>query len=38
MTIIFSGRRWEIQEVDDREKVILVQPSKAGVRRYLEGM
>jgi len=31
MTIIFSGRRWEVLSVSDREKVIEVRPSKAGV-------
>jgi ATP-dependent helicase Lhr and Lhr-like helicase len=31
MTIIFSGRRWQVVEVRDREKVVLVSPSKAGV-------
>lgn len=31
MTIIFSGRRWEIEEVDSAERVILVRPSTAGV-------
>lgn len=31
MTIIFSGRRWEICELDDVAKVIQVKPSKAGV-------
>ena len=30
MTIIFSGRRWEIKELDDLEKIIQVIPSKAG--------
>lgn len=30
MMIIFSGRRWVIQEVDDRDKVIMVNPSKGG--------
>lgn len=30
MLIIFSGRRWLVEEVDDRGKVILVTPSKAG--------
>ena len=31
MTIIFSGRRWQVHEVDDRDKTILVAPSSAGV-------
>lgn len=30
MMIIFSGRRWVIQEVNDRDKVIMVKPSKGG--------
>jgi ATP-dependent Lhr-like helicase len=30
MMLIFSGRRWVIQEVDDRDKVIMVTPSKGG--------
>ena len=31
MLLIFSGRRWLVQEVHDREKVIVVKPAKAGV-------
>jgi ATP-dependent Lhr-like helicase len=31
MMLIFSGRRWLVQEIHDREKVILVKPAKAGV-------
>lgn len=30
MMIIFSGRRWMIHEVDDRDKVIMVSPTKGG--------
>lgn len=30
MMLIFSGRRWVIQEVDDRDKVIMVIQSKGG--------
>lgn len=30
MMLIFSGRRWVIQEIDDRDKVISVAASKAG--------
>lgn len=30
MMLIFSGRRWVIQEIDDRDKVIMVAASKAG--------
>lgn len=31
MTIIFSGRRWEVVEIDEVESVILVKPAGAGV-------
>lgn len=31
MTIIFSGRRWQVCEVDDPAKTILVVPSGAGI-------
>jgi len=31
MTLIFSGRRWEVIELDDRAKVIVVKPAKAGI-------
>ena len=31
MMLIFSGRRWLVQEIHDREKVIMVKPAKAGV-------
>lgn len=31
MLLIFSGRRWLILEVDDRDRVIMVAPAKAGV-------
>lgn len=31
MTIIFSGRRWQVREVDDQAKTILVVPSGAGI-------
>ncbi|WP_323009809.1 DEAD/DEAH box helicase [Paracoccus sp. (in: a-proteobacteria)] len=30
MMLIFSGRRWIVLEVDDRDKVIMVTPSKGG--------
>lgn len=30
MMLIFSGRRWVIQEIDDRDKVIMVTASKVG--------
>ena len=30
MMLIFSGRRWVIREVDDRDKVIVVMPSTGG--------
>lgn len=29
--LIFSGRRWLVQEIHDREKIIMVKPAKAGV-------
>lgn len=31
MLLIFSGRRWVVQEIHDREKVIVIKPAKAGV-------
>lgn len=31
MLLIFSGRRWLVQEVHDRDRVIMVAPAKAGV-------
>jgi ATP-dependent Lhr-like helicase len=31
MMLIFSGRRWLIHEVHDRERVIIVSPAKTGV-------
>ncbi|MBD0866075.1 MAG: DEAD/DEAH box helicase [Rhodobacteraceae bacterium] len=31
MLLIFSGRRWVVQEIHDLEKVILVKPATAGV-------
>ncbi len=31
MLIIFSGRRWHVQEIHDRERVIVVTPATAGV-------
>ncbi|WP_299211251.1 DEAD/DEAH box helicase [uncultured Tateyamaria sp.] len=31
MMLIFSGRRWLVQEIHDSEKVIMVKPAKAGV-------
>ena len=30
MMLIFSGRRWLVQEIHDRDRVILVAPAKAG--------
>lgn len=30
MMLIFSGRRWIVQEIHDREKVIMVTPADAG--------
>lgn len=37
MTIIFSGRRWEVIEVDDLEKVLSVRQSHAGVAPLFGG-
>lgn len=31
MLLIFSGRRWVVQEIHDVERIILVKPAKAGV-------
>ncbi|MEM7665849.1 MAG: DEAD/DEAH box helicase [Pseudomonadota bacterium] len=31
MLLIFSGRRWLVQEVHDRDRVIMVAPAQAGV-------
>lgn len=31
MLLIFSGRRWEIIEINDRDRVISVQPAKHGI-------
>lgn len=31
MLLIFSGRRWLVQQIHDQEKIIVVQPAKAGV-------
>jgi len=31
MLLMFSGPRWVVQEIHDREKVIIVKPAKAGV-------
>lgn len=33
-TIIFSGRRWLIADIDDRARVILVKPTRAGKPPY----
>lgn len=30
MMLIFSGRRWLIKQVEDRDRVIMVEPAKAG--------
>lgn len=35
--LIFSGRRWLVQEIHDREKVIMVKPAKAGVPPVFSG-
>jgi ATP-dependent helicase Lhr and Lhr-like helicase len=37
MMLIFSGRRWVIQEIDDQDKVIIVIPSKAGTPPFFGG-
>lgn len=37
MLIIFSGRRWKIINIHDRDKVILVEPSKGGNPPYFGG-
>ncbi len=37
MMLIFSGRRWLVQEIHDREKVIMVKPAKAGVPAVFGG-
>lgn len=37
MTIIFSGRRWRIREIADKEKLIEVEPSSAGTPPRFEG-
>lgn len=31
MMIIFSGRRWVVEDVNDRDKVIVVSPGKGGI-------
>lgn len=31
MLLIYSGRRWVVQEIHDLERVILVSPAKAGI-------
>ncbi|ERP97791.1 hypothetical protein Q669_21535 [Labrenzia sp. C1B10] len=37
MTIIFSGRRWEVVELHDQEKVLMVKPSRQGVAPVFGG-
>jgi len=37
MTLIFSGRRWEVVEIHDRERIIRVKPSQAGVPPRFRG-
>ena len=37
MHLIFSGRRWLIKDIHDREKVILASPAKAGVAPIFGG-
>lgn len=36
-TIIFSGRRWRIVDIDDRARVIAVKPTRAGKPPYFSG-
>ncbi len=36
-TIIFAGRRWQVVEVDDRARVIIVKPANAGKPPYFSG-
>lgn len=31
MMVIFSGRRWRVEEIHERDRVIVVSPAKAGV-------
>jgi len=33
--LIFSGRRWVVQEIHNNERIVLVVPAKAGVPRNL---
>ena len=37
MLLIFSGRRWLVQEVLDRDRIIMVTPAKAGVPPIIGG-
>lgn len=36
-TIIFSGRRWQVVDIDDRARVITVKPTRAGKPPYFSG-
>lgn len=36
-TIIFTGRRWQVIEIDDRARVIVVKPTRAGKPPYFSG-
>lgn len=35
--LVFSGRRWVIQEIDDQDRVIMVVPSKGGTSPVFGG-
>ncbi|MES1989854.1 MAG: DEAD/DEAH box helicase [Pseudomonadota bacterium] len=37
MQLIFSGRRWHVQEIHDLERVVVVTPTKAGVPPRFSG-
>lgn len=36
-TIIFAGRRWQVTEIDDRARVIMVKPTWAGKPPHFDG-
>ncbi|MER8523543.1 DEAD/DEAH box helicase [Mesorhizobium sp. M1076] len=36
-TIIFAGRRWQVIEIDDRARVIMVKPTRAGKPPHFNG-
>lgn len=37
MLLIFSGRRWKVQEIYDQDKVIVVNPAESGVAPLFNG-